>query len=138
MKPVIATMIIMTAILALAVGGFAMMNMGPGDHANCLAAIPGNPACVGGMDPVRFAIMHINALLGISLGIAGSFAAAFFFSFLVPLAWPPAPGAADLPPTISGYLGLFIEGITRSDRARRRWISLLEKRDPSPFCAMNA
>ncbi len=137
-KPALATMGIVTTALALIVGWFAKINMGPGNHANCLAAIPGSPECVGGMNPVQFAMMHINTLLGASLGIVGSLATALLLSLLVLLAWITTPDAADLMPAFSSHTETFIEGVTRSVRRQRRWISLLEKRAPSPFRAMNA
>ena len=137
MKSALATIIVLTAILALMAGSFAMINMGSGNHANCLAAIPGSPKCIGGMDPLQFAITHINALLSVSLGITSSLVLALV-SALMLLAWLVVPDASGLLPTTSNYSRIFVDGNARSVRKQRHWISLLEKRDPSLSCAMNA
>lgn len=137
MKPTLATIIMVMAILALAVGSFAMARMmGPGDHPNCLAAIPGSPRCFGGMDPFQFAVTHISALLGASLGIAGSLAG-MALALLMLLAWLAIPDAADASSTTAGHSRNFVEGETESAHKQRHWISLLEKRDPSLYCAVN-
>lgn len=137
MKPALATMIIVTAILALVAGSFAMINMGSGNHANCLAAIPGSPKCIGGMDPLQFAITHINAFLGVSLGIVGSLTALLLVS-LVLLAWLAASDAATPAAASSYFSKIFAEEHARGIQKQLRWISLLEKRDPSPYRAMTA
>ncbi len=130
-------MIIVTAILALAVGGLAMVNMGSGNHTNCLAAIPGSPKCLGGMDPIQFAITHIGTLLGASLGVVGSLVISLFALFVV-LMWLVVPSISNSLLTISGYSGILVEAKIKSVRKQRHWVSLLEKRDPSLRCAMNA
>lgn len=137
MKSTLATIIILTAILALVAGSFAMVKMDSGNHANCLAAIPGSPKCIGGMDPLQFAITHINALLGLSLGITSSLSLALFAS-LVLLLWFAAPEISKTISGVSYYARVSNEGNTRSTYKQRHWISLLEKRDPSLSCAMNA
>ncbi len=137
MKSALATMVILTAVLALVAGGFAMANMGAGNHANCLAAIPGSQQCVNGMNPFQFATIHINALLGASLGIVSSLAFTFL-ALLAVFAWLTVSVVADLPFITQRRLGIVTEGKANGIRKQHRWISLLEKRDPSLFCAMNA
>ncbi len=130
MKSALATIVILTAVLALVAGSFVMINMGAGNHANCLAAIPGSPQCIGGMDPFQFAITHINALLGASLGIVGSLILGLFASLML-LAWLAAPDLANLASAAVNYARIFSDGNIGSIRKQRRWISLHEKRDPS-------
>ena len=137
MKPALATMVIVTALLVLVAGSFAMGNMGSGNHANCLAAIPGSPKCIGGMDPLQFAITHINAFLNASLGIVGSLTALLLASLIL-LAWLAAPDAATLSSAVSYFSKIFAEERVSGIRKQRHWISLLEKRDPSLSCAMTA
>jgi hypothetical protein len=138
MKLAFASIIIVAAILALGAGAFVMVNMGPGNHANCLAAIPGGPRCLGGMDAFQLAITHINALLSTSLGIISSFSL-FLLGALIALAWLATPSIKDPQSNDSNYSRAFIgtEGKIRNIQKQRRWISLLEKRDPSLVCAMN-
>lgn len=129
MKSALATIVIFTAILTLAAGGFVMANMRMGNHANCLAAIPGSAPCAPGMDPLQFAITHMNALLGALLGIAGSLASAFF-SVLVLFAWLSIPGAPkdSLINAISSRV--YFEKTADSITKQRYWMSLHERRDP--------
>ncbi len=129
-------MIILTAILALVASSFVMVNMGPSNHANCLAAIPGSAPCIGGMDPLQFAITHINALQSASLGVMGSLIFALFASLIL-LAWLVAPDISNLSSMASSRARIFINGNVRSVQKQRHWISLLEKRDPSLSCAMD-
>ena len=130
MKSALATIIIVTAILTLTAGNFAMADMASGNHPNCLAAIPGSPTCLGGMDPFQFAVTHINALLSASLGIVSSFVLVLFGALLL-LVWLTLPSLSKLSASASYYLRIFTERNVRSIRKQRRWISLLEKRDPS-------
>ena len=131
MKPVLATIIILMTLLTLTAGSFAMNRMmNSNDHADCLAAIPGSVKCIGGMDPLQFAITHINALLGASLGVTSSFILILLIS-LVLLAWLTVPALSKLLPAVSFYLRVFIERNIRGIHKQRRWTSLLEKRDPS-------
>ncbi len=130
-------MVILTAILALVAGSFAMVNMGASNHANCLAAIPGSPKCIGGMDPIQFAITHISTLLSASLGVISPLAIVFL-ALLAVFAWfailnIPSPLLAAL-----SYLRTLDDVRISAAHKERHWISLLEKRDPSSSRAMNA
>ncbi len=130
MKPALATIIIVAAVLAFEVGSFAMMNMGASNHANCLAAIPGSAACVGGMDPIQFAVTHINAFLGASLGITGSVTLAFFALFVLFARLSIGDVLKD--PAISIIASrISFEKTAESITKQRHWISLHERRDPS-------
>ena len=137
MKPALATMIIVTAILALVAGSFAMINMEPGSHPDCLAAIPGSAKCLGGMDPLQFAITHINALLSASLGVTSSLVFALFATLIL-LAWLLVSDITNPLLTAANYSRISVEGNVRSVHKQRHWISLFEKRDPSLLRAMNA
>ncbi len=137
MKSALATMVIVTAVLALVAGGFAMATMGAGNHTNCLAAIPGSPECVNGMSPIQFVEMHINTLLGASLGIVGSLAFSFF-ALLVAFMWLTISAATDPLFMVSRRLSIISNARASGIGKQRHWISLLEKRDPSLLCAMNA
>lgn len=137
MKLAIATMVIVTAILALLAGGFAMANMGAGNHTNCLAAIPGSPQCVNGMSPFQFVEMHINTLLGASLGIVSSLIFSFF-TLLAIFIWLTISAIAGPSLTALRRLSIIADEKANSAHKQRHWISLLEKRDPSFSCAMNA
>ncbi len=130
-------MVIVTAVLALVAGGFAMATMGAGNHTNCLAAIPGSPECVNGMSPIEFVEMHINTLLGASLGIVGSLAF-LFFALLAVFIWLTISAAIDPLFMVSRRLSIISNAKASSIGKQRHWISLLEKRDPSLMCAMNA
>ena len=138
MKPAAATIVIFITILTFAMGALTMSAMmNSGSHVNCLAAIPGNPKCAGGMTPLQFAITHINALSGASLGIVGTFAVLLLaaLALLVWLAVADDPGL--LAAALSHSIRIFSEGHLQGIRKQRHWISILEKRDPSLVYAMN-
>jgi hypothetical protein len=137
MKLLLATIIILTAVFALTVGSFAMVNMASGNHANCLAAIPGSPKCVGSMDPIQFAITHISTLLGASLGVVSPLVISLL-ALLAVFAWFVVPDISNLLLAVSAYPRIFAETSLSSIHKQRHWVSLLEKRDPSLPCAMNA
>lgn len=137
MKSVFAAIMVVIAIFTLSAGIFAMNHMDSGDHANCLAAIPGQPGCSGNLDPVQFAIRHINAFLAMSLGITGSLVAVLFSSLIL-LAWLAAPDISKTASIASDCSGISIEGNARSVYKQRRWISILEGEEPFSFRAVNA
>jgi hypothetical protein len=137
MKSVFATLMILASLLAFTAGSFAMIHMNDVSHTNCLAAIPGQPNCVGIFDRVKFVITHINALLGASLGMVSSFALVLFAAFIVP-SWIGVPDVSNLSATDSNYSRSFIEGSSKSAQRQRRWFSLHEMRDSSSHHAMNA
>ena len=130
-------MVIVTAVLALVAGGFAMATMGAGNHTNCLAAIPGSPECVNGMSPIQFVEMHINTLLGASAGITGSLVFSFF-ALLAACMWLTISAATDSLSITLRRVSIISAAKANSIGKQRHWISLLEKRDPSLMCAMNA
>ncbi len=137
MRLTFATISVMMAIFALVAGGFVMSSiMSSGDHADCLTAIPGNLNCAGILDPIQFLKTHINVLLDISLGVTSSLVL-FLAASLMFLIWFIGPDALKLLSTNPNYARIFIDRNVRSTRKQRRWISLLEKRDPSLSCAMN-
>ncbi len=129
MKSALATVVVLTAAVALASGGFAMGTMGPGSHANCLAAIPGSAPCVGGADPIQFAVAHVSAFLSASLGVAGPLTLAFLLLSML-FAWPPAADALAASATGAAFSRIF-SGTAERMGKQRHWISLHEKRDPS-------
>lgn len=137
MKPAFIKIIVLATILVLMAGSFAMIHMNTADHTNCLAAIPGNPKCLGGMGPLQFAIMHINALLSVSLGVTSSLVL-ILLGALVLLVRLGVSDPSGLLSSASSYSRIFVEGNINSVRKQRHWISLLEKRDPSLSYAMNA
>ena len=121
----------------LVAGLFSMMSMmSSGNHANCLAGIPGSPECVGGMDPLQFAVAHINAFLSASLGIAGSLAG-LLLAALILLAWLVVPNLPESGIAAPYLLRTLIEEHARSIQKQRHWIARFEKRDPSFAYAMN-
>ena len=138
MKPAAATIVIFITILTFTAGAFAMnAMMNSGNHANCLAAIPGSPECVGGMTPLQFAMTHINALSGASLGIVGTLAALLLVA-LVLLVWLRVADGSDALAMASLHTSrIFSEEHLQGLRKQRHWISILEKRDPSLAYAMN-
>ena len=131
-----ATIIVVIAIFTLMAGSFAMFHMNDGAHANCLAAIPGQPNCVSILDRVKLATTHINALLSASLGIVNSLALALI-SLLVLLVWVSISEASHLVSKIGNFSRVSLEGTTRSVHKQNRWISLHEKRDPSLMFAVS-
>jgi hypothetical protein len=137
MKSVFATLIILASIFAFTAGNFAIIRMNNGSHTNCLAAIPGQPNCVGIFDRLKLVITHINALLGASLGIVSSFVLILFAALTVP-SWIGVPDVSNLSATASNYSRSFIEGSSKSSPKQRRWFSLHEMRDPFSCHAMNA
>jgi hypothetical protein len=138
MKPAAAIIVIFVIILTFAMGAFAMnAMMNSGNHANCLAAIPGSPECVGGMTPLQFAMTHINALGSASLGIVGTFAA-LLLAALALLAWLVVADESDVLAVTSSCGARVFSGMRfRGARKQYHWISILEKRDPSLAYAMN-
>ena len=136
MKPTIAIAIIAITILTLVAGSFTMsVMMSSGNHANCLAAIPGSPKCPGG-DPLQLALMHINAFLSASLGIVGTLAT-LLLAALALLIWFAVPEVLRMEDVVSCSLRIFSEEYAQSIKKQRRWITRLEKRDPSFVYAMN-
>ena len=135
-RPIVAMTIIVVTILTLVAGSFAMSAMmGSGNHADCLAAIPGNPKCPGGA-PLQFALAHINAFLSASLGIVGSLATSLLAAFAF-LAWLEVGEVLKLTNAVSYPRRIFAEGYAQSIKKQRHWIARLEKRDPSSAYAMN-
>ena len=138
MKSAAATIVMFMIILTFAMGAFAMSaTMNSGNHVNCLAAIPGSPECVGGMTPLQFAMTHINALGGASLGIVGTLAV-LLLAALALLVWLRVADASNVLATASLHTSrIFSEEHLQGLRKQRHWISILEKRDPSSVYAMN-
>ncbi len=137
MRPGIAVIIVAATIFALIAGSFVMTRMMDfGNHANCLTAIPGQPPCSGNPNPFQSASEHINALLGASLAIVDGLLVVFLVSLAL-LAWLAMRDAAQLLPVIADRVHISAEKETTSIHKQRRWISLLEKRDPSFAYAMN-
>ena len=137
-KSVIAAIVITAIIFVLVAGGFAMSRvMGSGNHADCLATIPGQPKCVGVLGSIQFVLTHINALIGISLGVVSSFTF-IIFALLILIAWLAATPIAKFLSATQTYPVIAVGKIAGSICKQRHWISLLEKRDPYLCRAMNA
>ena len=138
MKPAAATIVIFITILTFAAGAFAMSAMmSSGSHVNCLAAIPGSPECVGGMTPLQFAMTHINALGGASLGIVGTLAILLLVALAL-FSWFRVAAGSGVHVVASLHTSrMFSEERLRGLCKQRHWISILEKRDPSLAYAMN-
>ena len=131
--------ILIVATLAMAIGGaFTMLHVS-GDHVRCpLAALAGN-TCANIVDPFAFAISHMTALLGFFTGVivrpvvslALGFSALVAFSFL----------SVSGPPQLPLFARARSADGDRRNAAKQkwlRWFSVLEKRDPSLFYAVNA
>ncbi len=131
MKAALAVTILAAVILVFAGGSFVMDRMmNSSDHASCLLAIYGSSKCLGGLMPLELAASHINTLTVATTGIVGSFAAVLLMVFFL-IAWPPILDSSQ-----PAEIVLLRQEVTDERRARsvckeRRWISLLEKRDPS-------
>lgn len=136
-KSAIAAIVIIATVFVFVAGGFAMIRMmDSGNHANCLAAIPGQPDCAGIINSIQFALTHVDALISISLGIIGP-SIFLIFVLLIIIALFRTIIIAKFLLTLQKHLIIVIYKIARSIYKQRYWISLLEKRDPYLCRAMN-
>ena len=136
-KSAVTAIVITTTIFVLVAGGFAMSRMmGYGNHADCLATIPGQPKCVDVLGSIQFVLTHINSLIGISLGVVSS-STFIIFALLILIAWLAATPIAKFLSAARTYPVIAIGKTAGSIHKQRHWISLLEKRDPYLCRAMN-
>lgn len=130
MKSALGIILISATLTTIVLGGF-MISHNSGNHIQCPISIFGSNDCANIINPFKFAISHINTIVGISTGIIISplifliLAASMLFAILVfGASWPPQTnffaydGSANKNHQVA------------STQKWLSWLSVLEKRDP--------
>ena len=130
MKSALGIILISATLTTIVFGGF-MISHNSGNHIQCPISIFGSNNCANIINPFKFALSHINTIIGVSAGIIISpflffiFATSMLFSlFVFGALWPPQINFLRT----SGYINE--NALTTSTQKWFSWLSVLEKRDP--------
>ncbi|MDO8664589.1 MAG: hypothetical protein Q7K44_03560 [Candidatus Liptonbacteria bacterium] len=134
MKYALGIILISVTLTTIVLGGF-MISHNSSNHIQCPISIFGSNNCANIINPFKFALSHINTIIGISTGITVMpllflvLAISMFFVLSV-------PAVAGLPQkSFFAYATADKNLRISSTQKWLGWLSVLEKRDPWEFSA---
>ncbi|MDP3948846.1 MAG: hypothetical protein Q8Q17_02765 [bacterium] len=134
MKSALGIIIISATLTTIVLGGF-MISHNSSNHIQCPISIFGSNDCTNIINPFKFAVSHINTIIGISTGITVMpliflvLALSMLFTLYVP------DGAGPPQKSFFARTVAYENPRIASTRKLLGWLSALEKRDPWEFSA---
>jgi len=135
MRTALGILLISATLTTAVLGGF-MISHNSSNHIQCPISIFGSNDCTNIINPFKFAVSHINTIIGISTGITVMpliflvLALSMLFALYVP------NGASPPQKSFFARVVAYENPRVASTRKLLGWLSALEKRDPWEFSAV--
>lgn len=134
MKQALGIILISATLTTVVLGGF-MISHNSSNHIQCPISIFGSNDCTNIINPFKFAVSHINTIIGVSAGVIISpliflvLALSMLFALYVP------DGAGPPQKSFFARAVAYENPRIASTQKLLGWLSALEKRDPLIFPA---
>ncbi len=134
MKSALGIILISATLTTIVLGGF-MISHNSGNHIQCPTSIFGSNDCANIINPFKFAISHINTIIGISTGI--TVMPLLFLVLAMGALFALSVSYVTGPPQKSFFAYAVSDENPRIISIQKwlSWLSVLEKRDPWEFSA---
>ncbi len=134
MKSALGIILISATITTIVLGGF-MISHNSGNHIQCPISIFGSNDCANIINPFKFALSHINTIIGVSAGI--TVLPLVFLVLAISILFALFVSANAGPPRKSFFVYAITNENPQIASAQKLlcWLSVLEKRDPWEFSA---